>query len=32
VLMFSDEDIEEINKQIKKEPQPDIDPDQNWYK
>jgi hypothetical protein len=29
VLMFSDEDIEEINKQIKKEPQPDIDPDQN---
>jgi hypothetical protein len=29
VLMFSDEDIEEINKQITKEPQPDIDPDQN---
>ena len=28
VLMFSDEDIEEIDKQITKEPQPDIDPDQ----
>lgn len=29
VLMMNDEEIEEIGKQLKKEPQPDIDADQN---